>query len=80
MSNDLSLLMDVQTSDPFRDPSQWTRIAERLGNDPGKLFAARAVHERCQNLMALYAANDCKNLRKLFIMAYSMLCKRLLAA
>ncbi|KAH9364063.1 hypothetical protein HPB48_021297 [Haemaphysalis longicornis] len=64
VSTDLSLLRDVQASDPFRDPAQWTRIAERLSSDTGKPFAARAVRDRCQNLMALYAANDRKNLRK----------------
>ncbi|KAK8763971.1 hypothetical protein V5799_033421 [Amblyomma americanum] len=61
---DIALLLEVQASDPFRNPEQWDLIALRLRETLGINCSSRGVHERLDLLVSRYAANDRKNLQK----------------
>ncbi|KAG0415008.1 hypothetical protein HPB47_007813 [Ixodes persulcatus] len=61
---DIALLLEVQASDPFRNPDQWEEIAVRLKAVLGKPFSSRSVRGRFDLLVSRYATNDRRNLQK----------------
>lgn len=64
LSDDIALLAEIQTSDPFRHPEQWEEIAWRLREALKKPFTARCVRERLNLLLARYSENDQRNQKK----------------
>ncbi|KAH7946396.1 hypothetical protein HPB49_024328 [Dermacentor silvarum] len=64
LKDDVALLTEVQTSDPFRHSEQWEEIAWRLRDILKKPFTARCVRERLNLLLSRYSANDRRNQKK----------------
>lgn len=64
LKDDVALLTEVQTSDPFRHSEQWEEIAWRLRDVLKKPFTARCVRERLNLLLSRYSANDRRNQKK----------------
>ncbi|KAH7971424.1 hypothetical protein HPB49_023679 [Dermacentor silvarum] len=64
LKDDVALLTEVQTSDPFRHSEQWEEIAWRLRDVLKKPFTAGCVRERLNLLLSRYSANDRRNKKK----------------
>ncbi|KAH7970243.1 hypothetical protein HPB49_001583 [Dermacentor silvarum] len=75
LKDDVALLTEVQTSDPFRHSEQWEEIAWRLRDILKKPFTARCVRERLNLLLSRYSANDRRN-KKNSSKVYSCLSSR----
>ncbi|KAH7932800.1 hypothetical protein HPB49_003219 [Dermacentor silvarum] len=64
LKDDVAMLTEVQTSDPFRHSEQWEEIAWRLRDVLKKPFTARCVRERLNLLLSRHLANDRRNQKK----------------
>ncbi|KAH7974064.1 hypothetical protein HPB49_009416 [Dermacentor silvarum] len=64
LKDDVAMLTEVQTSDPFRHSEQWEEIAWRLRDVLKKPFTVRCVRERLNLLLPRHLANDRRNQKK----------------
>lgn len=64
ITDDLALLREARSRNPFRDASAWLRVASGVQCATGKVFTSRAVKDRCDLLLSQYVNQDRESLRK----------------
>lgn len=64
VEDDLDLLKEVRGCCPFENPAKWVIVVSNLNKARMKDFTVRAVRERCDYLLRLFAEEDRRNLRK----------------
>lgn len=58
MEDDLNLIREVITENPFEDPGTWQRIRSTMNKSSGKNFSLRAIRDHVKHLLKSYRKNE----------------------
>lgn len=64
MEDDIILLRQVITNNPYEDTRRWKLIQHNVYMYTHKNFSTRAIRDHVEHLIKLYIKNDLHNLKK----------------